>query len=181
MGGLLALTFSNPARAEGCSGAYAGIATGYATGDDEAQEINGPRNYIADFGGVTAAGYVGWQFQLQSVIAGLELEGGDLNLSSNVTRDVTGGEITSGARLGGYAAFTGRVGVLIDPSILIYGRAGIAIAQLDGQMAQTCIDPGLCGGVQSTRVSNEETNGSARARRRHRARSCNACNRMRPS
>jgi opacity protein-like surface antigen len=157
LGGLIAFTLSIPAQAGGWSGAYAGVATGYATGDDEAQEINGPRNYIADFGGVAAAGYVGWQYQLQSVVAGLEFEGGYLNLNSNVTRDVTGGEITSGAKLGGYAALTGRVGVLIDPSTLIYGRAGIAIAQLDGQTVQTCTDPGLCGGAQLTPVSVAET------------------------
>jgi outer membrane immunogenic protein len=157
LGTLLALPFSGPARADDWSGPYAGVAAGYATGDDEAQEINGPRNYIADFGGVAAAGYVGWQYRLQSLVAGLELEGGYLDLSSNVTRDVPAGEITSGAKLGGYAAFTGRVGILVDPSTLIYGRAGIAIAQLDAQTVQACTDPGLCGGAQSTPVSVAET------------------------
>jgi outer membrane immunogenic protein len=144
-------------KGEEWSGAYAGVAVGYAAGDDQAQEINGPRDYIADFGGAAAAGYVGWQNRVQSVIAGLELEGGYLNLSSDVTRDVAGGQITSGSKLGAYAAFPGRLGVLIDPATLIYGRAGIAIAQLDGRTVQTCTDAGLCGAAQSTPVSNAET------------------------
>jgi opacity protein-like surface antigen len=147
----------SPASAGEWTGPYAGVSLGYAAGDDEAQEVNGPRNYIADFGGVTASAHLGWQRQFQSLVAGVEIEGGYLNVSSDVTRDVTGGFITSGADLGAYAALSGRLGLIINSDWLLYGRAGLAYAQLDGKTLQTCTDASLCGGVQTTSVSRAET------------------------
>lgn len=139
------------------SGGYAGFSAGYATGDDEAQEINGPRNYIASFDGAAFSAHVGWQHQIERVVAGIEVEAGYMSLGSDVTRDVAGGQVTSGADLGAYAAFTGRLGYLVDRSTLVYGRAGIAVAQLDGATTQACNVPDLCGGAQSDPVSRAET------------------------
>lgn len=147
----------HPAEAGGWSGAYAGFSAGYASGDDQAQEINGARNYIADFNGAVGSAHIGWQQQYRSIVAGIEVEAGYLSLSDNVTREVVGGSITSGADLGAYAAFTGRLGYLIDPATLVYGRAGVAVAKLDSRTTQTCTGPDLCGGAQSSAESSAAT------------------------
>lgn len=139
------------------SGVYAGVSAGYATGDDDAAEINGPRNYIADFGGGVGAVHAGWQMQRRGWVAGLELEAGYLGLDSSIERDVTGGQVTSGAELGAYAAFSGRVGYVLPSSLLVYGRAGIVVADIDAATTQTCTGPDLCGGAQSSSVSEAKT------------------------
>jgi outer membrane immunogenic protein len=149
-----------PATAGDWTGPYAGLSVGYAAGDDEAQEINGVRTYIPDFSGFTGSAHVGWQHQFQSLVAGVELEAGYLDLSSHVTRDVAGGTITSGADLGAYAALTGRLGLVVNSDWLLYGRAGVAFAQLDGRTVQTC-GADLCAGAQTTPVSSAETTGES--------------------
>lgn len=98
------------------SGVYLGVHAGYAAGDDEAQEINGARNYIAEFDGAIGGAHVGWQRQTGNWVAGVEAEAGYLGLGSSIERDVAGGTISSGADLGGYAAISGRLGVVLSQS-----------------------------------------------------------------
>jgi len=155
--GSLILAAPTAALAADWTGAYAGVSLGYAAGDDEAQEINGPRTYIPEFDGFNGAAHLGWQRQVQNLVAGIEIEGGYLDLGSDVTRDVTGGSITSGADLGAYATVSGRLGVVVDSVWLVYGRAGLVVAELDGKTVQTCTGPDLCGGSQTTAVSSAET------------------------
>jgi len=153
----LAAPIAPPAAAGDWSGPYAGVSLGYAAGDDEAQEINGPRTYIPDFSGFIGSAHIGWQRQFQNIVAGVEVEAGYLDLGSDVTRDVTGGSITSGADLGAYGTLTGRLGLVIHSDWLLYGRAGVAFAKLDGKTVQTCTGADLCAGAQSTAVSSAET------------------------
>lgn len=143
------------------AGPYYGIGIGYGGGDSEAREINGPRNFITSFDGLTGSAHVGWQRQFGRVILGGEFEAGYLGMGSSITRDVAGGTVTSGADLGAYAALTGRFGVLVRPDWLLYGRAGIVAAELDGHTTQTCTDGTLCGGAQSTAVSRAEADSPA--------------------
>lgn len=153
----LALTPARLASAADWSGAYGGVSLGYATGDDEAQEINGPRNYLTEFGGFTASAHLGWQRQIEGLVAGVELEGGYLDLGADITRDVAGGSVTSDASLGAYGTLTGRLGVVLHSDWLLYGRIGVAMAALDAETVQTCTGADLCGGAQSTPVSSAET------------------------
>jgi opacity protein-like surface antigen len=145
------------AFADDWTGPYAGVSLSYGAGDDEASEINGPRFYIADFSGIGGSAHFGWQYQFQNLVAGLEGEVGYLDLGSEVTRDVAGGLITSGADLGAYATVTGRLGLVVHNDWLLYGRAGLAFAQIEATTAQTCSGPDLCGGAQSTAVSYAQT------------------------
>jgi hypothetical protein len=48
-GGLVLLADNAAAQRADWTGSYAGINIGYAAGDSQAREINGPREYIADF------------------------------------------------------------------------------------------------------------------------------------
>jgi outer membrane immunogenic protein len=156
-GGLVLLADNAAAQRADWTGSYAGINIGYAAGDSQAREINGPREYIADFQGATSGLFVGWQRQFQGVVAGVELEAGYLDLGATVQRDVTGGYVTSGADLGAFAALSGRLGVVMGGSWLAYGRAGLVVAQMQGTTAQTCTGVDLCGGAQSTPVSSATT------------------------
>lgn len=135
------------------NGLYAGVGAGYASGDSDAQEINGPRNYIANFDGAAGFFYVGWQRQLGRLVGGVELAAGYLGAGSHVTRDVTGGSITSGADFGAYGSLSARLGLLATPTLLLYARGGIALADVDAATVQTCTDGTLCGGAQTTSVS----------------------------
>ena len=155
--GMLLLVGSVAAQGPGWTGPYAGFSVGYASGDSQAREINGPREYIADFQGATGGLFLGWQRQFQGVVAGVELEAGYLDLGSTVQRDVAGGFVTSGADLGAFAALSGRLGVVLGGSWLAYGRAGLVVAQMQGTTAQTCTGVDLCSGAQSTPVSSATT------------------------
>jgi len=155
--GMVLLAGSAAAQGPDWTGSYAGISIGYASGDSQAREINGPREYIADFQGATGGLFIGWQRQFQSVVAGVELEAGYLDLGSTVRRDVTGGYVTSGADLGAFAVLSGRLGVVIGRSWLGYGKAGLVVGQMSGTTAQTCTGVDLCGGAQSTEVSTATT------------------------
>ena len=134
-----------------------GSASAMRAGDSQAREINGPREFIAEFQGATGGLFVGWQRQVHNVVAGVELEAGYLDLGASVQRDVAGGYVTSGADLGAFAALSGRLGVVLGGAWLAYGRAGVVVAQLDGSTVQTCTGVDLCGGAQSTPVSRAET------------------------
>jgi outer membrane immunogenic protein len=155
--GMVLLAGSAAAQGPGWSGPYAGFNVGYAGGDSQAREIDGPREFIADFQGATGGLFLGWQRQFQGIVAGVELEAGYLDLSSTVRRDVTGGFVTSGADLGAFAALSGRIGVVLGSSWLAYGRAGLVAAQMRGSTVQTCTAVDLCGGAQSTPVSSATT------------------------
>lgn len=138
------------------SGVYAGASLSIGRGASDASEVNGPRNYVADLDALFGSVHIGWQRQWARLVGGIELEGGYLGMGGNVTRDVTGGTITSGADLGAYAALSGRMGVLLSPSLLVYGRAGVIAAELNGKTTQTC-DATLCNGAQTTSVSEATT------------------------
>jgi outer membrane immunogenic protein len=155
--GMLMLAGGAAAQGPDWSGPYAGFSIGYAAGDSQAREINGPREFIAEFQGATGGLFVGWQRQVHNVVAGVELEAGYLDLGASVQRDVAGGYLTSGADLGAFAALSGRLGVVLGGAWLAYGRAGVVVAQLDGSTVQTCTGVDLCGGAQSTPVSRAET------------------------
>jgi len=154
---LILVSLPVAASAADWTGAYAGVSLGYGAGDDEAQEINGSRAYIPEFDGFTGSAHLGWQRQSQNIVAGIEVEGGYLDLGSDVTRDVTGGSITSGADLGAYATVSGRLGLVVNSVWLVYGRAGLVVAELDGKTVQTCTGADLCAGAQTTPVSSAET------------------------
>jgi opacity protein-like surface antigen len=140
------------ASAPAWTGFYVGGSVNFGRGDDEATEVNGPRTYIADFRNAYGAGHIGWQRQWARLVGGIEMEAGYLGMGSSVTRDVTGGSITSGTDIGAYGAVSGRMGLLVTPSLLVYGRAGMVLADVSSTTTQTC-GAGLCGGAQSTAVS----------------------------
>lgn len=141
----LALSIASaPAWADGqshdaaMSGFYAGINLGYGGGQDAVTEINGPRFYFPDTRGVIAGAQVGWQKQLDDrLVGGFEVEVGDLGQSGNTARSDGFATVSSSIDLGAYATFSGRLGVLVERDWLLYGRAGITVAELDARVTET--------------------------------------------
>lgn len=136
------------------SGLYGGVDIGYVAADDEAREIDGERFYIASPDGVTGALHLGWQRQFGALVAGVEAAAGYTGASDYVTRDVTGGTITSGARLGAFGSLSARLGVVPAPGWLLYGTVGAGVGAAEVSTVQTCTGADLCGGAQSTQISS---------------------------
>jgi outer membrane immunogenic protein len=143
------------------SGAYAGAEIGFGWGTSDAQEINGPRDFKANFDGAVGGGYFGWRRQFGSWVAGPEIGIGSLGLGHFSTHDTAGGTISSGASFGTYASFSGTFGMPVEPSWLLYGRAGAILSELNGKTTQSCTDGTLCNGAQSTTVSEAKTASSS--------------------
>jgi outer membrane immunogenic protein len=98
-------------------GAYAGVHVGFGDGD-----------------GALGGGQIGYNWQNGRVVYGVEA---DFALSSIEERACVLGSCIS-ASLDWLATVRGRVGYLIDPSILVYGTAGFAIGHVS-------IDPDIFG------------------------------------
>lgn len=135
---------SAPALAQDWSGPYGGLHFGYAAGRDTVSEVNGPRTYYADTSGAVFGAQLGWQQQFDRFVAGVEVEGGHLGQSGDTTRSDAFGSVKASSKLGLYGSFTGRVGYAVTTDWLVYGRAGLTVAQLDGDVAQSCPDPSNC-------------------------------------
>ena len=112
------------------AGFYLGVHGGYGWGDTS---FDAPRSFLdaKPKGGVFGA-HVGYNWQYQSVVGGLEADfsGADIKQSS-----VTSGTIVVGAltfpesrtvKIDELASARGRLGYALFPGILAYGTAGIA-------------------------------------------------------
>lgn len=147
---VVATTVAPVAHAADWSGFHGGLHAGYGAGQDAVAEIDGPRRYFPRTRGLVAGGQFGWQRQFGRFVTGAELEAGWLGQSGDVhTSDAhhpgVGATVSAEAEIGAYAALTARLGYLLAPDWLLYGRAGLAMAKIDGETRQTCgSDPG-CG------------------------------------
>jgi len=137
---VLAATPKTPAFADGerWSGFYGGFHLGYGGGRDDVAEVNGPRSYFPDTSGGVAGVQLGWQHQLDRMVAGIEIEGGHLGQSGSLHRSDGGSEVTADAKLGLYGTLSARVGYLMTPSWLLYTRAGITFAEMNAETVQAC-------------------------------------------
>ena len=71
------------------------------------------------------------------LVGGFEVEVGDLGQSGNTARSDGFATVSSSIDLGAYATFSGRLGVLVERDWLLYGRAGITVAELDARVTET--------------------------------------------
>jgi opacity protein-like surface antigen len=156
---VLALGLVVPAAASAgdWDGLYGGVFVGGGGGLGHSDEVNGPRSYWPTTRGATAVAVAGWQRQEGRMVGGIEAEAGMLGLSGSSRRAVTGGTIEAKTSLGAYGALSARAGVLAMPDLLIFGKAGIAVAALDATTTQTCTGPSFCGGAQTGPTSRAST------------------------
>ena len=157
--GLVLLAFAlpaQPARAEFAPGFYVGAGVGFAAGLDEAQEVNGPRFFQADTRGPTGSVFIGRDWRFGHGVVGLELTLGHLGQTGSTTRAAEGGQVDLESSLGVYGSLTGRAGFLLDETWLVYGRAGLMVAELDGKIQQSCtsVPCGLVPSVSRTHTGS---------------------------
>lgn len=136
------LVLAAPAAADDWSGFHGGLQVGFGAGGDAVTEINGPRRYFLDTRGPLGGAHVGWQRQLDDVarglVLGVEVEAGHLGQSGDLTRTDGFGTVTNRAEIGAYAAFSARAGYGFLPGWLVYGRAGLALGEIDVRTTQSC-------------------------------------------
>lgn len=161
----LALLMATPALAEDWTGFYAGAHAGYAWGNATTTDDKGPwcganstdaaciKKYVGPFdftaNGTFGGGTLGYNVRWDRIVVGVEgdLDYMDLNGSKRLASSKGDGsgdistvyhqEATVSAGL--YGDITGRVGFLITPSTLVYGKGGFAF--YDGEMDQASTKP----------------------------------------
>lgn len=144
------LGFATPALADpyayNWSGPYLGIHAGGAWGDastrdDKKDGVTHPGPFAYNPQGAFGGGTVGYNWQIAGIVVGIEADLGYMNLvgdgiipsdsSSHQTLTLDGGL---------YGDATGRIGFLVLPTTLVYGKGGFAF--YDGQAKQTSANPG---------------------------------------
>jgi outer membrane immunogenic protein len=100
------------------SGFYIGAMGGYGS-----ENTNDTLGIKGGFGG----GTVGYNWQFNTIVAGLEADGAFADINSSATAVVGGIPISATAKLDALATVRGRIGVAFD-QILFYGTGGFALA-----------------------------------------------------
>ncbi|WP_439596609.1 outer membrane protein [Falsiroseomonas sp.] len=128
-------------RAEVWTGPYLGLHLGHGWGGDDIREINGPRAWQAETHGVLGGVQAGWNWQLDRLVLGVELELGHLRQSGDIGSVDATGAVRSEASLGLHGAATGRLGWLATPDTLLFLRAGGGLAQFEASTTEICAAP----------------------------------------
>ena len=127
------------------TGPYAGILAGYGWGGVDVRDTNGgvlPGPFSYDTDGIIGGAVLGYNHQIDRVVAGIEIEGGWMDLGGK-------GKIPSSTpphfqaidlEGGMYGMLTGRLGFTVDRT-LIYGKGGWAY--WDGDAGQKTTKPGF--------------------------------------
>jgi len=84
-----------------------------------------------DVNGAFGGAYLGYNWQVNSVVFGLEGEGGYIGASNTVFSTIAPDHRFE-TTYGGYGAFTGRLGVAVDRA-LFYGKGGFAVARIKNE------------------------------------------------
>ena len=94
---------------------------------------NGPQceTISYDVNGVFGGGYVGYNWQVNSVVFGVEAEGGYIGARNTVFSTIAADHRFETA-YGGYGAVTGRLGFAVDRA-LFYGKGGVAFARIKNE------------------------------------------------
>jgi len=126
------------------SGAYFGVNLGYAWGGVDVRDTTGgvdPGPFSYDINGFSGGAALGYNMQFDALVAGVEIEGGYMDLSGS-------GRIPSSTppnfqlidlKGGLYGIISGRLGIALDRT-LIYGKGGWVY--YDGDAGQTTTKPG---------------------------------------
>jgi outer membrane immunogenic protein len=81
--------------------------------------------------GVFGGGHIGYNWQVNSIVFGLEAEGGYLGAKGTAFSTIAPDHRFE-TKYGGYGAFTGRLGVAVDRT-LFYGKGGFVIARIKNE------------------------------------------------
>ena len=122
-------------------GAYGGYSGGRdAVRDNSAVPYDAPsaNSFNLHDGGYTVGGVLGYNYQIDSLVLGVE---GDVGVASFSKSGIAGNAVAGDVRAGVHADFIAtlrpRIGVAFDQA-LIYGTAGFAIANLSTSINDSC-------------------------------------------
>ena len=143
------------------SGLYVGGNLGYGWGDGntdfsflpspEAFELNNS-TLGARSTGVTGGAQLGYNWQIGSLVTGLEadIQGSDIKGSARGTPTVVGTAIpvpafvlSSEQKLSWFGTVRGRLGVTVTPDLLLYGTGGLAYGHVDASANTQGFDTGV--------------------------------------
>jgi outer membrane immunogenic protein len=114
------------------NGPYIGGNFGYSIldGTISASDFIGSATSSMDDDDITFGGQVGWNFQQDMWLFGVEGDFNYLDLRDSIS--FTGkGTTTARADYDWFATLRGRAGILVNPSLLIYGTGGVAFIESD--------------------------------------------------
>ncbi|MFM9939278.1 MAG: outer membrane protein [Hyphomicrobiaceae bacterium] len=107
------------------AGFYLGGTLGYGWGEGQSRGQLG--NFTYEQSGMLGTIFAGYNWQAGSTVYGLEADIGTGGLSSS--RSTAGGNLET--ELNAMGSVRGRLGFLATPSLLLYGTAGLAWANMD--------------------------------------------------
>lgn len=108
------------------AGAYIGGSVGYSAGTVDWEVVGGGPSDSYDISGWNLGGQIGYNWQTNNIVFGLE---SDLSVSTLSGEDLGG---AASREVNWVASARGRVGFALD-RVLLYGTAGIAVAQSTGE------------------------------------------------
>jgi opacity protein-like surface antigen len=114
-------------RAATWEGAYVGAHAGFGAGTVDWEVIGGGPTGEYDLDGWVLGGQIGYNWQVDNIVFGLE---SDLSVSTLSGEDDT---VFSSREVNWVASARGRVGFALD-SVLLYGTAGLAVANSTGHL-----------------------------------------------
>ena len=109
--------------------------------------------WSGDASGVVGGGQLGYNWQSQQFIFGVEgdISAADIGVSETVV--VPGAVLNASASIDWLATLRGRAGVLVQPNLLLYGTAGLAVVNAEAHGSVSAM--GL--GTISASASDTET------------------------
>lgn len=123
--------FVEPVEAFDWSGFYAGVHAGYGWGDrdwDDDAGIFPDETFRYDLRGAVAGAQLGFNFQAESFVFGIEADGAWSDMRDTVSE--FGGFITAESEVEWLATIRGRAGFAWD-RFMVYGTGGVAFAEVD--------------------------------------------------
>ena len=92
--------------------------------------------WSGDADGVVGGGQVGYNWQSRQFVYGLEADISAADIGISEAFVVPGAVLSASASIDWLATFRGRLGVLVQPNLLVYGTAGLAVvhAQAHGSV-----------------------------------------------
>jgi outer membrane immunogenic protein len=98
--------------------------------------------WSGDASGVVGGGQIGYNWQSQQFVYGLEADISAADIGVSETIVVPGAVLNASASIDWLATIRGRVGVMVQPNLLIYGTAGLAIVNAEAHGSVTAVGIG---------------------------------------
>jgi opacity protein-like surface antigen len=109
--------------------------------------------WSGDANGIVGGGQIGYNWQSRQFVYGLEADVSAADIGVSETFVVPGAVLSASASIDWLATIRGRVGILVQPNLLIYGTAGLAVVHAE---AHASVGTFGFGGI-SVRESDTET------------------------